>query len=243
MVTLPPLPALVRGTIRHQRFRPFRHGLRLKSYQWLFDLDEVPSRGVIASFPARDHFGGTARSLREAVEAFVTARGERIAEHDRVLMLSAGRAFGQAFDPLSVFWCLDEQSVVRWAVLEIHNTYGERHAHVLHPDAAGRARVAKEFYVSPFFAVDGEYAVALQLGADRVAVSIQLEQDGTNVFTATFNGRPMPATAPNLLRAVARTPLLALQTMVRIRIHGVWLWLRRLPVVPKPMHDEQVGFL
>ncbi len=243
MVTLPPLPALVPGTVRHQRRHPFPHGLRFKTYQWLFDLDAVPSHGIIASFPVSDHFGGRAGSLREAVTVFAASRDEQVLEGDRLLMLSAGRAFGQAFDPLTVFWCVDAQGQVRWAVLEIHNTYGDRHAHLLHPDDRGQARIPKEFYVSPFFKVEGEYAVTLKLGPERVAVSIQLQQDGADVFSATFTGSAVPATRVNLARAVARTPLMALQTMARIRVHGIWLWLRRLPVVQRPVHDEQVGFL
>ncbi len=242
MVTLPQLPALVRGSVRHQRRRPFNHRLHFRTYQWLFDVDAVPSRGVIADFPTRDHFGGAATSLRGAVATFASSQGEQIADTDRVLMLSSGRAFGQAFDPLTVFWCIDEQTAVRWAVLEIHNTYGDRHAHLLRPDVDGRARVEKEFYVSPFFEVTGEYLVALKLSADRVSVSIQLLQGDEHMFSASFSGRPVPATAMNLVRAVARTPLVALQTMLRIRMHGIWLWVRRLPVLPRPDHDKQLGF-
>lgn len=242
MVTLPPLPALVQGRVRHQRKLPFRHGLGFTTYQWLIDIEDVPARGLFARFPASDHFDGRTPSLREALSTFVSARGERIAPHDRVLMLSAGRAFGYAFDPLTVFWCLDGQGGVRWAVLEIHNTYGERHAHLIHPDTGGRARVAKEFYVSPFLQVAGEYEVALWLDAERVSVSIELLQDGLHVFNASFTGRPVRASTWNLAQVILRTPLVALQTILRIRAHGLWLWLRRLPVVPRTRHDKPAGF-
>jgi len=49
-VSLPPLPALVVGRVRHTRFRPLRHSFTNRHYQWLVDLDDLPegsSREVI----------------------------------------------------------------------------------------------------------------------------------------------------------------------------------------------------
>ena len=31
------------------------------------------------------------------------------------------------------------------------------------------------------------------------------------------------------------------RTSLLIRLHGVWLWLRRLPVIPRPAHEPQEG--
>ena len=53
-------------------------------------------------------------------------------------------------------------------VAEVHNTYGERHCYLLRPDDAGRAEAAKEFYVSPFFAVDGSYEMRLPEPGERL---------------------------------------------------------------------------
>ena len=240
-VRTPVLPALVRGTVRHMRHQPFRHGLRMHTYQWLIDVDAPPSLTPLVDFPVRDHFGGHAATLREAVTAFVRGQGGAVAADERILMLAGGRSFGHAFDPLSVFWGIGPEGDMRWAVLEIHNTYGDRHGHLVHPER-GRARVSKAFYVSPFFPIDGEYTSSLVLDHDRIAVSIVLERDGQTAFTASFVGTPLPISMANVARALVRTPLATWQTSLRIRVHGIWLWLRRLPVVPRPVHDPQVGF-
>ena len=242
MVTLPTLPALAVGTVRHERRTPLRHGLRFGTHLWLVDLDALPHLPPVVSFPVGDHFAGGTATIKEALTAFVAEHGIAVQPTDRMLMLSAGRSFGHAFDPLSVFWLLDAQGDLRCAVLEIHNTYGDRHAHVVHPDARGRARIAKQFYVSPFFSVDGHYDVQLVLDERRIATAITLEQDGDAVFHASFVGRPVPATPSHIARALLRTPFATLQTTVRIRIHGIWLWLRRLPVIPRPVHETQAGF-
>jgi DUF1365 family protein len=36
-------------------------------------------------------------------------------------------------------------------------------------------------------------------------------------------------------------PFMTHRTSLLIRIHGVWLWLRRLPVVPRQAHRTQEG--
>lgn len=242
MTTPPVLPALVRGEVRHLRRRPFRHGLNFKTYEWLVELDHSDLPGGARLLPA-DHFGGEADNLREALVAFAASSGESVEPGDRLIMLASARSSGYVFNPLSVYWCLTESGHTRWAVLEIHNTYGDRHAHLLHPDDRGRAEIAKEFYVSPFFEISGSYKVALELDSERVLVSVNLHQEDELIFSASFAGSPVPATGLNRLRAAVRTPLATWQTMLRIRLHGIWLWLRRLPVVPRPEHEKQKGML
>lgn len=102
-------------------------------------------------------------------------------------------------------------------------------------------RVAKDFYVSPFFAVEGDYRMRLPLPDERLGLTVHLEQDGSRPFTATVVGRRRPATPWQLLRTLARHPWPTLAVTVAIRWHGIRLWLRRLPVVPRPHHSPQKG--
>jgi DUF1365 family protein len=148
-------------------------------------------------------------------------------------MLTHARSLGHAFNPLTVFFCLDAENRLGTAVLEVHNTYGERHCYLLRLDGS-RARVDKEFYVSPFNDLSGSYAVRLRLDARRVSVSIRLDRDGETVFTAASTGSPRPATASNVLALALRHPLMTYRVPVLIRWHGVGLWLRRLPVTKRP---------
>lgn len=241
MVMPPTQPSIVRGRVRHTRHRPITHSLSFATHMWLLDVDGPMPNNLLASFPVKDHFGGGASSFREAISAFAEAKGEHVADTDRLMMLAAARSFGHAFNPLSVFWCLTSEGDVRWLILEIHNTYGSRHAHLVMPDERGRFEIPKEFYVSPFFTIEGGYRVRVHLHDDNLNLGIQLRQDGVVVFSGSFAGKVRPATRRNLALASLRTPLVAHQTTARIRIHGIWLWLRRLPVVPRPTPEIQAG--
>jgi DUF1365 family protein len=142
-----------------------------------------------STFLAADHIGDPADTIRADIERFCRAEGVDVTGHRIVMLVNAG-VLGHTFDPLSVFWAIAPDGSPTCIVAEVHNTYGERHAYLLHTDQTGRAAVDKAFYVSPFFTVDGRYDLQFQLSRERVASTIMLRQGGDAVFTATFRCTP-----------------------------------------------------
>ena len=65
-----------------------------------------------------------------------------------------------------------------------------------------------------------------------------LRQDGGTPFTARVRGTARPATVRTVLGATVRYPLMSLRVSALIRLQGVKLWMRRLPVVPRPPHGS-----
>ncbi|MCW2798758.1 MAG: hypothetical protein JWQ70_230 [Aeromicrobium sp.] len=246
MVTppLPVLPALVEGTVGHTRRTPLRHRFTNRVYQWLVDVDELPRMPrllrAFSTFSAADHIGDPHDTIHANVERFCKAQGVDISGH-RVLMLANARVLGHTFDPLSVFWAIAPDESLTCIVAEVHNTYGDRHAYLLQTDDEGRQTVDKEFYVSPFFTVDGTYDLQFKLTSEQISSTIILRQDGDAVFSATFRGVPRPATPRRLTKLLVKMPFITHRTSLLIRIHGVWLWIRRLPVVTRPAHTPQEG--
>jgi hypothetical protein len=126
-------------------------------------------------------------------------------------------------------------------VAEVHNTYRERHAYLLRTDERGRAEVPKQFYVSPFYPVDGRYRMSLPEPDGRLALSVVLDRPDGHSFIAGVRGRAVPATARALIAAAARHPWSTAAVAARIRWQGVQLYLRGLRVVPRPAHLPQEG--
>jgi hypothetical protein len=93
--------------------------------------------------------------------------------------------------------------------------------------------------VSPFLAVGGEYRMRLPVPDERLSLAITLRQNGSTALVASVAGVRTAATPRSLVRVVARRPLVTLRTSALIRRHGVALWLRRLPVIPRPRHAPQ----
>ena len=227
-------PRVVEATVRHTRRHPFRHAFTYRSHPWLVDLDHLPPPRRRASFEARDHLGDPDRSIRENVEAFLAGRGIDLGG-GRIRMLANARAFGYCFNPISVFWCHDAAGRPAATVLEVHNTYGDRHAYLVQPDAHGRAVADKAMYVSPFHDVSGRYEISAPEPTDTVAIGIALRHDDAPAFSASLTGHVLSGRPPR------RATCSALVGSARIRIQGVGLWLRRLPVVPRPDHPRQEG--
>ncbi|MFJ3235023.1 DUF1365 domain-containing protein [Streptomyces sp. NPDC086787] len=219
------------------RRAPFRYALRHRTYLWLVDLDRLPvlprPLRPLARFRAADHFTGRSSSIRAALDGFLAEQGVDL-EGGRVTMLAHARVLGHVFNPLTVYWCENPDGTSRCVVAEVHNTYGGRHAYLLHPGETGTATTRKDFYVSPFFPVDGRYDMRLPPPGGRLRLSVRLERPGSPPFTATVHGTRREATVPALLRLAARHPWSTLAVSAAIRFHGIRLFLRGLPVQPRP---------
>jgi DUF1365 family protein len=241
------VPALVVGSVTHTRRTPLVHTFTYRHYQWLVDVDALPIFGAplrwLARFDPRDHLDGgrLGGGVRGDVERFCAARGVVVERGDRVVMLANARVLGYAFDPMTAFWVLRADGTVRVVVVEVHNTYGGRHAYLVAPDARGRATVDKEFYVSPFTPMTGTYQMRLALDPERVAVAIGLDVDGRRVLDAAVEGVPPPATTSTIVRTALRQLPITWRITALIHVHGVWLWLRRLPVQPGARRTKEVA--
>ena len=237
-----PTAAIYRTSISHVRQTPLKNAFTYRSYSWFVDVDRLPNLPrllrPLAVFRAADHLGDPAATFRSNVERFLRSRGIE-PDGGPIRMLASARVFGHVFNPLTLFWCYRESGELQCVVAEVHNTYGERHCYLLETDASGRASVPKAFYVSPFNDVDGQYRMKVPAPEDRLNVSIILEREGHRPFVATMDGDRRPATTRNILAAAVAVPAAPLLVSALIRIQGVKLWARRLPVVKRPHHPSQ----
>lgn len=237
--SLPSAPSLIVGTVHHTRYRPLKHSFTTRHHSWLIDLDSPPQLPIWLrhiTFDPRDHLSGpeTLSDLKANVLRCAERAGLGCPGETRVLMLAHPRVAGHTFNPMTAYWCVSA-GVVHAVVVEVHNTYGGRHAYVVSgADAEAGTRLEKAFYVSPFNDVSGMYAVRVRASARHIAVSIALEQDGERTLIATLSGRVEPLTRRTLASVLVRDPLMPQRVSAQIRVHGIWLWLRRLPVRSRP---------
>jgi len=221
--------------ITHARTAPIRNVFSYRGYLWLVDLDRLPRARLLTGFSARDHLGDPRRGIRDNLDRFLAGRG--VDRPHRVMMLANPRVLGYVFNPLTVYWCHRADGTLACVVAEVHNTYGQRHAYLLHTDDRGRAQVPKEFYVSPYYPVDGRYRMSLPSPDARLALSVVLDRPDGLPFSASVRGRSVPATARALTGAGLSTAAVA----ARIRWQGYKLYLRGLRPVPRPAHLPQEG--
>lgn len=229
------VPALYDVEVTHARRQP-RYRFTHRMYLWLVDLDALPVLPgwlrPFARFRSRDHLGDPDRSIRENLDAWLATQGLDL-QGGRVLMLTQAAVLGYVFNPLTLFWCHRPDGTPDCVVAEVHNTYRGRHRYLLRPDIDGCAAADKEFYVSPFLPVHGRYRMWLPTPGDRLDVTIALHQGGLTTLVATLRGRRRPATVGVLVRRLLARPLMPQRVSLLIRRHGIALWWRRVPIIPR----------
>jgi DUF1365 family protein len=89
-------------------------------------------------------------------------------------------------------------------------------------------------YVSPFHGTDGTYDMVVPVPRspeDRLTIVVDLRTDDGARFSASLVGHRSDTSPTRAAPAALRGSFL-------IRVHGIWLWLRRLPVRPRPSHSQ-----
>jgi DUF1365 family protein len=236
---------LLEGTVRHRRSHPFTYGLEHSVWYAALDLaelDEVDrrlrlfgrNRRAAAQFRDADHLPTPAGDVDAEVRAHLRGQGLDPAGW-RITLVTNLRVLGYVFNPASFFLGRDETGTLRVVVVEVHNTFGERHLYTLTPadgEAAGRpftAGMAKDFFVSPFIDIDGRYAVHVRDEPDGLRLSINLRQDGRPMLSTSLVLRRLRLTDRNLLRMLVRHPVVSHRTIGLIHYHALRLWLRGAP--------------
>lgn len=242
---------LYQGHVEHDRAIGRGNRFRYGMYMWYIDLAELGALGRslrlvgvdrpgLSSIRSGDHLGDPHQSIRQNLDAFMGARGVELGDR-RVTLLTNARVFGHVFNPLSVFYCEGRDGRLEYVVAEVCNTHGERHCYLMRPDENGACDTAKEFYVSPFLAVDGRYRLCLPAPGERLSVRIELFQRGRRVFTAGLTGERRPLTDRALAAMLVRHPLMTHQVSALIRIQGLRLWTRRGAHVVQYPHSPKRG--
>ena len=239
--------ALYEGTIRHRRFavreREFRHRIALL----YVDLDELPRvlggrlvarRPGLVRLRRADYLGDPAVPLAGAVRALVAQR-TGADPGGPVRLLTQPRTLGGCFNPVSFYYCFGPDGERLEAVVaEVTNTpWGDRHAYVLPRGGDGPVLDGgfdKALHVSPFMAMDQRYAWRATRPGATVSVHIATSEDGARAFDATLALRRAPLTRRSLARFTARYPAATLRGLALIYGHAAALWLRRVPVHPRP---------
>lgn len=242
---------LLAGKVRHRRARPFVYQLEHDVFYFALDLSELDlvarrlrfvrrNRRGLVSFRDADHLPIPATDLDADIRAVLRTEGHDPSDW-RITLITNLRILGYVFNPASFFLCRDGAGALRAVVVEVHNTFGERHLYPLRAagaegsassppsdgiDAPFAAAMPKDFFVSPFISLDGRYAVHVRDDADGVRIAIALRQDGDIVLSTSLVLERRPLTDRSLLQLIVRHPFVTQRTMGLIHWHALRLWLR-----------------
>lgn len=250
------------GQVRHRRYRPRVHQFSYRLFMTYLDLDELPTlfarywlwsatRFNLAWFKRSDHLGDPEVPLSEAVRDRVEAEtGQR--PLGRICLLTHLRYFGCGFNPVSFYYCHNEDESLHSIVAEVNNTpWGEHHEYVFSVDSADTEQSAqyytfsnrKSFHVSPFMPMDIHYRWVVSRPEKQLAVHIVNRHAGEKVFDASLDLNRVAINSRNMRQVLFQFPVITVKVVAAIYFEALRLWLKKVPFhphhSPQPSEEHQ----
>ena len=239
------------GQVRHTRRRPAHHAFAYATYFLLLPMRQLQAHGggalpfnrpAALSFQDRDHGDGRSAAQGGALawlDALLQREGITDATGEAWLQ-TYPRVLGHTFKPVSFWYCHTASGALRAIVVEVNNTFGERHCYLLDAPRYGVALCAdKVFHVSPFCSVEGRYRFrfmrTVHAGVERIVARVDHDDaQGQPLIETSLSGALEPVTAASLRRALLRYPALTLGVVARIHWQALRLWIKQVPFWRKP---------
>ena len=239
------------GHVYHKRTTPKVHALRYRVFSLLLDLDEIDdltsrfwlfsrNKFNLLSFYDAD-FGNLDdnlpnESLVDYIQRSLLLSGISKVP-TRILLSCYPRVMGHAFNPLSLFYCHDENDDCFAVVHEVHNTFGERHAYVLpvhnadveKPQEWIHQSAEKTLFVSPFAHMNMKYRFRLNKPGGKQVIVIQAFEGDDLIITASYKAYQKVLNNSQLLKEFFRVPLLGAKVVGGIHWEALKLWLKGVP--------------
>jgi DUF1365 family protein len=243
---------LYEGALRHRRLAAPRRAFDYSLFMAYLDLGELESvfkgrwlwstgRPNVAWFRRADHYGDPCVPLDVAIRELVLERtGAR--PEGPIRLLTHLRYLGHCFNPVSFYYCFGKDGrSVETIVAEVSNTpWRERHMYVL-PEASNLGRgddkrysFPKAFHVSPFLAMDMDYAWRFGGPGEELWVHMENRRAGERVFEATLTLTRRSLSGLELARVLVFRPAMTLKVVLGIYFQALLLWLGRATVYPHP---------
>jgi len=234
------------GFVTHRRFKPKRHFFSYKIFSLLIDLNEIENLGKkinffsynkfnILSFYDKDHGPRDGNSLIAWVKSTLTSAKINIGS-GTVKLLCYPRIFGYAFNPLSIFYCYDENSELKAILYEVKNTFNEQHTYVFSAPSSSNLilhKCEKKFYVSPFMEMKTFYNFRLLNPGKILNVFIKQGDSQGTLLTACQVGKKIEMSSRNLLFQFLKHPLMSFKVILAIHFEALRLWVKGVKLVKR----------
>jgi DUF1365 family protein len=239
-------PLLGFGQVRHTRLKPVRNAFAYPSYFLMLPMRAMQqagggalahNRSGLLSFFDRDHGDGRSNAVawldellhREGVE---DTGGE-------IWLHTYPRVLGYTFKPVSFWYCHGANGSLSAIVVEVNNTFGERHCYLLDKPRYGQElKAGKAFHVSPFCSVEGGYRFrfmrTVRGGVEHTIACIDYDDATGPLLQTSVSGSLEPVTAFSLRRALWSYPAMTVGVVARIHWQAFKLWRKRVPFISKP---------
>lgn len=229
---------LYRGKVTHERLGPTAHTFTYPATFFSFNLTEIPKLSQRASLFGHNQFRplslndcdylyGEKRPIQQQLDALIPQ-----SEGTHTLLISSPRYLGYAFNPVNFHLRMQGDRLLA-VVAEVNNTFGDRHVYPLTElkEAASNTWTAtcpKDFHVSPFNNMNGEYHFTFRIEEASIFLGVDLHREGQCVLKTWLQGDAKPLTNACIWRYALLHPFdTALNSMPRIVWQAAQLYYKK----------------
>ncbi len=241
---------LYKAKVMHHRLAPKQHSFHYNVFMFYLDLDEIDSLAKRLKFMSRNRFNlfnfrdkdhlqlprenpDKSKNIRGHLTDYLQSNGVNIG-NGRIIVLTNLCTFGYQFNPVSFYFCYDEEDKPLCSVVEVCNTFLEMKPYFLGKEVmvgdTFKLNTTKYFYVSPFIEMDTNFDFDLEIPGDKLKLKIDdYDKNGKRFFISTLNGQQKPLKDSTLLLYFFSFPLITLKVIGLIHWQALKLWLKKIP--------------
>ena len=231
----------------HKRLSPKVNQFNYNIFYICFDIEKVNElksrflsvdRFNLFSFYHKDHGKRDGSKISEWAGELLKKDGidEKV---KKIYLLTQPRVLGYAFKPVSFWFCFDEGQNLIAVIAEVNNTFGQTHSYLIrnkNNQPIGKDQIFttnKDFHVSPFYPVKGEYKFSFDFSDKKIAVFIDYFESQKSLLTSVIT-KNLKLKDSLLLKAFFSIPLMTLKVIYLIHWQALKLLLKSAKYHPKP---------
>ena len=200
------------------------------------------NRFNLLSFYEQDH--GNGQDAEQWIKQILADKHLDKIANGEIWLQSQPRVLGYVFNPVSFWYCYDQQQQLRVILCEVNNTFGERHCYLLTAphhqtiDNHTTLNCEKIFHVSPFFAVEGEYQFRFVHRQQTRSVAINYFVNQQLTLKTVVTGQAQDLNLHNICQQLAKLGWTTVLVVARIHWQALKLWRKGAIFHRKPLPPQ-----
>lgn len=160
----------------------------------------------------------------------------------KVYILTNLRNFGYIFNPVSFYYCFNENGKLKAMFSEVNNTFHDQKMFYIPIEDSDQelftSKQSKNFYISPFTSLENVLHWTFNLPGEKIKIYINSVKDGQAELMTKMEGNRKKITNAGLMFLVLRYPMYTMMVIIRIHWQALKLWWKKVPFNKKDSSDE-----
>ncbi len=246
-------PQIFLSKVMHKRFFPKENAFNYGVYYLALPLKDLSDRKIkelkinkfgLISFYEKDHGKKDSSDIYQWLLETLKQKNIGLQKPD-VMLVCLPRIIGYAFNPVSFYFCFNEDKKLKAVVSEVNNTFGETHNYICAKKDGEEItsedviEAEKVFHVSPFLKREGKYQFRFDYKEDKIGIWIDyFDAEGNRELITSLIGKFQELNKNNLTKAFWAYPLVTFKTIFLIHYQAFKLIFKKIRYINKPVQKD-----